>query len=132
MRVSLFGLGVAKRPVDYGKVDPKKSRSIFIRSALVDGDYESGAAFFRHNAKLVREVELMEAKTRRRDIMVEPATRFAFYDARLPASCVDQRSFDQWRKRAEKESRRLLFMQPEDLMARAAGEVEGGDFPTPL
>ena len=129
MKVSLFGLPVAKRAVDYGKVDPKKSRSIFIRSALVDGDYDSGAAFFRHNAKLVREVELMEAKTRRRDIMVEPATRFAFYDARLPASCVDQRSFDQWRKRAEKDDRRLLFMQPEDLMARAAGEVEGGDFP---
>ena len=129
MKVSLFGLQIAKRSVDYGKVDPKKSRGIFIKSALVDGDYDSGAAFFRHNQKLVREVELMEAKTRRRDIMVDPATRFAFYDARLPASCVDQRSFDSWRKKAEKDDRRLLFMQVEDLMSRAAGEVEGGDFP---
>ena len=132
MKVSLFGLPLAKRSVDYGKVDPKKSRSIFIRSGLVDGDYDSGAAFFRHNEKLVRDVELMEAKTRRRDIMVEPATRFAFYDARLPASAVDQRSFDQWRKQAEKDDRRLLFMQPEDLMSRAASEVEGGDFPDVL
>ena len=129
MTVSLFGLNLGRRNVDYGKIDPKKSRSIFIRSALVEGDYESGAAFFRHNQRLVREVELMEAKTRRRDIMVEPETRFAFYDARIGAEAVDQRSFDRWRKSAERESRRLLFMQPEDLMSRAAGEVEGGDFP---
>ena len=129
MTVSLFGLTLGKRNVDYGKIDPKKSRSIFIRSALVEGDYESGAAFFRHNQQLVREVELMEAKTRRRDIMVEPETRFAFYDARIGAAAVDQRSFDAWRKNAERENRRLLFMQPEDLMSRSAGEVEGGDFP---
>src|SRR5688500_14302718 len=129
MTVSLFGLNLGKRSVDYGKIDPKKSRAIFIRSALVEGDYDSGAAFFRHNQQLVREIELIEAKTRRRDIMVEPETRFAFYDARIGSAAVDQRSFDAWRKSAERENRRLLFMQPEDLMSRAAGEVEGGDFP---
>lgn len=129
MKVSLFGLQLGKRSIDYGKVDPKKSRSLFIQNALVEGDYESGAAFYRHNQRLVRDVELMEVKSRRRDIMVEPATRFAFYDARIAAAAVDQRSFDSWRKKAEKENRRLLFMQPEDLMSRAAGEVDGGDFP---
>ena len=129
MKVSLWGLQVAKRPVDYGKIDPKKSRSIFIKSALVDADMESGAAFFRHNKQLVRDVELLEAKTRRRDLMVDPATQFAFYDARLPASVVDQRSFERWRGTAEKGDRRLLFMRPEDLMARPPGDADGGQFP---
>ena len=129
MKVSLWGLQLAKRPVDYGKIDPKKSRSIFIKSALVDADMESGAAFFRHNKQLVRDVELLEAKTRRRDLMVDPATQFAFYDARLPASVVDQRSFERWRSTAEKGDRRLLFMRPEDLMARPPGDADGGQFP---
>ncbi len=129
MKVTLWGLPIAKRPIDYGKVDPKKSRTIFIKSALVDGDLESGAAFFRHNRQLVRDVELLEAKTRRRDLMVDPATQFAFYDARLPASVVDWRSFDSWRGDAEKQDRRLLYMRPEDLMARSLSEAEGGQFP---
>ncbi len=132
MKVSLFGLQLAKRNVDYGKIDPKKSRSIFIKSALVDADYESGAAFFRHNRRLVREVELLEAKTRRRDLMVDPATQFAFYDARIGKAAVDQRSFDKWRKSIEKENRHALFMQPEDLMARSLDEAEGGQFPETL
>ena len=130
MKVSLWGLPIAKRNVDYGKIDPKKSRSVFIRSALVDGDYDTGAAFFRHNRRLVRDIELLEAKTRRRDLMVDPATQYAFYDARLPAEAVDQRSFDKWRKKAEKAGdRRMLFMRPEDLMARSLTEAEGGQFP---
>lgn len=129
MKLSLFGLQLSKRNIDYGKIDPKKSRSVFIRGALVDADYDSGAAFFRHNRKLVRDVELLEAKTRRRDLMVDPATQFAFYDARIGVAAVDQRSFDKWRNDAEKAERRLLFMQPEDLMARGLDEVEGGQFP---
>ena len=130
MKIGLWGLPIAKRNVDYGKIDPKKSRSVFIRSALVDGDYDTGAAFFRHNRRLVRDIELLEAKTRRRDLMVDPATQYAFYDARLPVEAVDQRSFDKWRKRAEKAGdRRMLFMRPEDLMARSLSEAEGGQFP---
>ena len=129
MKVTLWGLQVAKRPVDYGKIDPKKSRTIFIKSALVDGDLDSGAAFFRHNRQLVRDVELLEAKTRRRDLMVDSATQFAFYDARLPAEVVDQRSFEQWRGDAERRDRRLLHMRPEDLMAVDPQAAEGGQFP---
>ncbi len=129
MKVTLWGLPISKRPVDYGKIDPRKSRSLFIRSALVDGDFDSGAAFFRHNRQLVRDVELLEAKTRRRDILVDPATQFAFYDARLPADVVDQRSFEQWRGDAERKDRRLLHMRPEDLMSRSLAEAEGGQFP---
>jgi ATP-dependent helicase HrpA len=132
MKVTLWGLPVAKRPIDYAKVDPRKSRSIFIRSGLVDGDLDSGAAFFRHNRQLVRDVELLEAKTRRRDLLVEPETQFAFYDARLPASVVDQRSFEQWRGDAERGDRRLLFMRQEDLLARLPNDDGGGQFPDTL
>ena len=132
-RVTLYGLPVVnKRSVPLAPIDPKQSRSIFIRSALVEMEYDTGAPFFRHNAQLIREVELLEAKGRRRDIMVDADTRFAWYDARIPAQVVGGQSFDKWRKQAEHDNRRLLFMEPEDLMARVGGELGGEQFPDKL
>ena len=132
-RVTLYGLPVVnKRSVAYAPIDPKQSRSIFIRSALVEMEYDTGAPFFRHNAQLIRDVELLEAKGRRRDIMVDADTRFAWYDARIPAHVVGGQSFDKWRRQAEHDHRRLLFMEPEDLMARVGGELGGEQFPDAL
>lgn len=132
-KVVLHGLPIVpKRTVAYGNIDPKTSREIFIHSALVDGDYDTNAHFFRHNLELQREVELMEAKVRRRDILADARTRFAFYDARVPAHVVDGHGFERWRRKAEGENKRILFMRREDLMARAADEASVEQFPTML
>ena len=131
-RVTLYGLPVVnRRSVPYGQIDPKASRAIFIRSALVEGEYDTGAAFFRHNAQLVREFELMEAKARRRDLMADADTRYAFYDAKIPAHVVDGKSLDKWRRSAEREDRRLLFMTAADLTAAGPGDLSG-QFPDAL
>ena len=80
--VTLHGLViVARRRVHYGPIDPKASREIFIRQALVEGEYRTDAPYFRHNRALVREVALLEAKLRRRDVLVDAESRFAFYAA---------------------------------------------------
>ena len=131
-RVTLYGLPVVnRRSTPYGGIDAKASRAIFIRSALVEGEYDTGAAFFRHNAQLVREFELMEAKARRHDLMADADTRFAFYDARIPAGVVDGKSLDKWRRSAERENRRLLFMTEADLLATGPGDLSG-QFPDDL
>jgi ATP-dependent helicase HrpA len=116
-RVTLYGLViVARRRVHYGPIDPKTSREIFIREALVNGEYNTDAPYFRHNKQLVRDVELMEAKLRRRDLLVDAQTRFAFYDARIPAGIYNGPLFEKWRRQAEARDRRALFMSKEDLM----------------
>jgi ATP-dependent helicase HrpA len=132
-KVTLTGLNlIPRRPVNFGPIDPVSARQIFIKSALVDGDYDTNAAFFRHNQQLVRDVQLIEAKHRRADILADPATRFAFYDVRIPADVNSGQTFDRWRRGAEQADRRLLFMSVEDLMSRAAGELNTTQFPDTL
>src|SRR4051794_33733842 len=116
-RVTLYGLViVARRRVHYGPIDPKAAREIFVREALVNGEFNTDAPYFRHNKQLVREVELMEAKLRRRDLLVDGQTRVAFYDARVPAGVYNGPLFETWRRQAEAKDRRALFMSKEDLM----------------
>ena len=116
-RVTLFGLVIVpRRRVHYGPIDPKASREIFIRAALVNGDFNTDAPYFRHNRQLLRNVELIEAKLRRRDVLSDPQTRFAFYDARLPAGVYNGPLFEQWRRQAEAKDKKALFMRKEDLM----------------
>lgn len=132
-KVTLMGLNlIPKRGRDYGPIDPVTSRQIFIKSALVEGDYDSHAPFFRHNQQLLRDIQLIEAKHRRHDILADAATRFAFYDARIPASVVGGQTFDKWRHQAEQADRRVLFMSIEDLMGRSAGELNLQQFPDTL
>ena len=71
--------------VQYGPLAPEEARAIFIREALVRGDFHTRAAFFRHNRELIDEVEALESKSRRRDILVDEAVLFDFYDRHLPA-----------------------------------------------
>ena len=116
-RVTLYGLTlVHRRRVHYGPIDPKASREIFIRQALVEGEYRTDAPYFRHNRQLVRDVELLEAKLRRRDVLADAQTRFAFYDARIPAGIYNGPLFERWRREAEAKDKRVLFMSKEDLM----------------
>ncbi|MGL5398758.1 MAG: ATP-dependent RNA helicase HrpA, partial [Plesiomonas shigelloides] len=84
-KVTLYGIPiVADRKVNYGAIDPVMSRELFIRSALVEGEWNTRHKFFRENRKLLAEVEELEHKSRRRDILVDDETLFAFYDQRLP------------------------------------------------
>ncbi len=123
---------VAKRSVAYETIDPKTSRELFIHHALVEGDVDLAAPFFTHNQALVREIELLEARTRRRDILVDPRTRYAFYDARLPATVTSLQSFNKWRGDAEHANKRVLHMEMQDLMLRSEHEIGAAAFPTKL
>ena len=120
-RVTLHGLTlVPRRRVHYGPLDPKLSREIFLHHALVMGEYESDAPYFIHNRELVRQVQTLEAKARRRDVLVDPKARFAFYDARIPQRVYTADEFEKWRRAAEKRNPKLLFMSRQDLMLHPA------------
>lgn len=116
-KVSLFGLVVVpRRRVHYGPIDPKASREIFIRQGLVEGEYNTEAPWARNNRQLIREIELAEAKLRRRDLLVDAQSRFAFFDVRIPAGVYNGPLFEKWRRTAEQADRRVLFMKREDLI----------------
>jgi ATP-dependent helicase HrpA len=116
-KVTLFGLVlVPRRRVHYGPIDPKASRELFIRQGLVEDEYNVDAPWARNNRQLIREVELMEAKLRRRDVLVDSQSRFAFYDAKIPAGVYNGPLFEKWRRQAEQKDRRTLFMRLEDLV----------------
>ena len=116
-KVTLFGLVlVPRRRVHYGPIDPKASRELFIRQGLVEDEYNVDAPWARNNRQLIREVELLEAKLRRRDLLVDAQSRFAFFDAKIPAGVYNGPLFEKWRRQAEQTDRRALFMRREDLV----------------
>jgi len=120
-RVSLYGLTInPKRKVHFGPIDPKMSREIFIRAALVDEQFRTNAPFFRHNHELVREIESIEAKARQRDVLVGDMHRYEFYDKRIPKDIHNGPAFEKWRRQAEREQPQLLFMTRDELMAHDA------------
>ena len=132
-RGTLYGLPVyADRRVHYGPIDPVASREIFLRSALVEGDYETRAPFFAHNRRLVREIERLEHKSRRPDILVDDELIHAFYEARVPAGIANGADFEQWRKDAERAQPRLLELRREDLMRHEAAGITTDNFPHEL
>ena len=129
-QVTLYGLLIVpRRRVNYGPIDPQLSRELFIRHALVEGEYQTEAPFFVHNRELLEEVALLEAKSRRRDILVDEQTLFAFYDERLPAEIYSGKAFEKWRKQAERKTPRLLFLERESLMQHEAEGITGKRFP---
>ena len=92
-KVTLYGVPiVARRKVNYGKIDPEVSRELFIRHALVEGDWDTHHKFFHENRKLLEEVEELEDRARRRDILVDDETLFDFYDERIGAEVVSGRA----------------------------------------
>jgi ATP-dependent helicase HrpA len=129
-RVSLYGLTIIpKRRVHYGPIDPVESREIFIREALANREFDTRTPFFAHNNKLIVEVEELEHKARRQDVLVDEHTLFAFYDVRIPQGIFNGASFEKWRQEAEKENARLLYLTRDDLMRHAAGNVTEAQFP---
>ena len=129
-KVSLYGVPiVAARPVNYGAIDPRASREIFIQSALVEGDWNTKHKFFKQNQQLIREVEELEHKSRRRDILVDERTLFEFYDQRIGTDVVSQKHFDTWWKKAEKQDPELLNFERSFLINDDAEQVSKLDFP---
>ena len=129
-KVSLYGVPiVAARPVNYGSIDPTVSREIFIQSALVEGDWNTKHKFFKQNQQLIREVEELEHKSRRRDILVDERTLFEFYDQRIGTDVVSQKHFDTWWKKAEKQDPELLNFERSFLINDNAEQVSKLDFP---
>jgi ATP-dependent helicase HrpA len=117
-RVTFHGLLlVTRRRVNFGPIDPVSSRAIFIRAALLDGALETRGGFLSHNRDLVAEIETLEARTRRRDLLVDEESLYRFYDQRLPETVYDRGTFEAWRRRAERDRPRLLYM-PRDKVLR--------------
>ena len=132
-RVSLYGLTlVPRRRVHYGTINPQESREIFIKGALVAGEFNTRSPFFEHNRKLVAEVEELEHKSRRQDVLVDEERIYAFYDARIPEGIHNGADFDKWRRSAEAKDKRLLFMSRDDLMRHGADAVTVELFPETL
>nr|WP_239522489.1 ATP-dependent RNA helicase HrpA [Geodermatophilus sabuli] len=130
-RVTLYGIPlVVGRRVQYGSIDPVVSRELFIRHALVQGEWTTHHRFWQDNQKAIERVAELEERARRRDIRVDDETLFELYDARIPADVVSTRHFDRWWKAARRETPELLTLTPELLTnAAAAGQVRAEDFP---
>ncbi len=132
-QVTLLGLPiVANRRVNYGPIDPPLAQQLFIRHALVRGEYQTEGGFVDHNRRLIEEVEALEAKTRRRDVLVDEDTLHAFFEQRLPVDVYSGAAFERWRKGAERDNPKVLWMVKGDLMARDALEVTGDKYPDAL
>ncbi|PRX99786.1 ATP-dependent RNA helicase HrpA [Allonocardiopsis opalescens] len=129
-RVTLYGVPiVAQRRVNYGRIDPELSRELFIRHALVEGDWQTHHGFFHDNRRLLAEVEELEHRARRRDILVDDDTLFEFYDQRIPADVVSGRHFDAWWKKARRSQPELLSFSASMLVREAVDEVSEADYP---
>ncbi|MFN2309518.1 MAG: ATP-dependent RNA helicase HrpA [Gammaproteobacteria bacterium] len=129
-RTTLYGLVLTSaRKIDYGRVDPSEARAVFIRQALVPGELNSQAAFLAHNHRLIEQVLELEAKSRRRDVLVDAELLFPFFDARLPAQVSSGPQFERWYKQASEDAREALKLTREDLMQHAATGVTAEDFP---
>lgn len=129
-RVTLYGLAVIpKRRVHYGVINPKEAREIFIRTALVAGEYETQAPFFEHNRNLITAVEELEHKARRQDVLVDEREIFDFYDALIPNDICNGVAFEQWRRQEEQDNPRILYLSRETLMRHGAGAVTEQQFP---
>ncbi|MFV2175451.1 ATP-dependent RNA helicase HrpA [Actinomadura sp. LOL_016] len=129
-KVTLYGVPiVADRRVNYGSVDPALSRELFIRHALVEGDWETHHKFFHDNRALLDEVEELEHRARRRDILVDDETLFDFYDARIPEDVVSGRHFDSWWKKARRAEPDLLGFEKSMLINDTADGVSEADYP---
>ncbi|HYD56777.1 MAG TPA: ATP-dependent RNA helicase HrpA [Burkholderiales bacterium] len=129
-RAALYGLPVYQnRRVPFAPIDAKRAREIFIRSALVEGELDTRAPFFAHNRRLVSDIERLEHKSRRPDILVDDELIHAFYEARIPEDVHDAAGLEAWRRRAEAPNPKLLFLSREDLMRHEAAGVTTENFP---
>src|SRR5690554_6442579 len=132
-QVTLYGLIIVpRRKVHFGPIDPVVSRELFIRHALVEGQWHGRAAFNRANQALLEELDALEAKARKRDILVDDETLYRYFDQRIPENIYQLASFERWLKRSTHEKPELLHMTREDLLQREADEVSAQQYPDSL
>lgn len=129
-RTLLFGITLqARRKIPYEHVDAKAARQMFIRHALVEHDYQTRAPFFKANEKLLEEVGYIQHKGRRVDLIEDEEWLYEFYDQKLPDTVVNGVTFDQWRKKVEREQPKLLFLTKEDLTRQDEGHISSWEYP---
>jgi ATP-dependent helicase HrpA len=129
-RATLYGLVVySQRRISYGAINPEEAREIFIRDALVGGNFDTRAPFLAHNQKLVREIENLEHKSRRLDVLVDDGLIAAFYDQQVPQDIHNGAAFEKWYRKASADNPRLLYLNREDLMRHEAAGVTTELFP---
>ncbi len=132
-KLSVYGLTlISHRKVNYGRIDPMLSREIFIRSALVQGDFRTREQFYQHNMQLMQQVQQMEAKTRRRDIMQDEQALFDFYDKRIPEHVYSQPLFEKWWRRQKKIQAHSLNISLDDLIQPANSNLQVDAWPDHL
>ena len=132
-RTTLYGITVnPKKRINFGLIDPVVSRQLFIRHALVYGEYNCKAEFFSHNRQLIEEVEGLEAKSRRRDILVDEEILYDFYDQHIPDNIYSGPAFEKWRNKFEQKNPQALLLTREYLMQRDDSHVQGEQYPDHL
>ena len=132
-RSTLYGLLLnAKKRVHFGPMHEAESREIFIRQALVGGEFYTRAPFFAHNQELIVDIETLEHKSRRPDVLVDDELIFAFYDQHIPADMHNGAAFETWRKEAERNNAKLLYLKKDDLMRHEAAGITTDQFPAQL
>ena len=131
--VTLFGVTLAsRRRVNYGPINPAEAREILLRFGLAEGDFETRAPFWRHNLDLIDYVRHLEAKSRRRDILVDEEAIYAFYAERVPTGIYSTPQFERWLRKATHKQPKLMHMRMADVMARDAAEITAASFPDSL
>jgi ATP-dependent helicase HrpA len=129
-RATLYGIVVySGRKVNYGRVDMHGAREIFIREALVGKEWETALPFLAANQKLIKQVEDLEHKARRQDVLVDDELIYAFYDQQLPADVCSGYSFERWYREEVKKSPKLLMLTREELMRHEAAGITTASFP---
>ncbi len=132
-KVTLYGVPIIpSRRINYGRVEPELCRELFIRHALVEGDWQTHHKFFHRNRALLHEVEELEARMRRRDILVDDETLFEFYDARIGKDVVSERHFDKWWKDARQQDPALLDFDQALLISEDADGLDDAAYPKTL
>ncbi len=129
-RATLYGLVVYNnKRVNFGLIDPPEAREIFIREALVNDEWETRLPFLAHNRKLIAQVEQLEHKSRRQDVLVDDELIHGFYDAQIPPDVMSGHSFERWYRHASRENPKLLYLSREELMRHEAAGVTSAAFP---
>jgi ATP-dependent helicase HrpA len=131
--VTLYGVTLAsRRRVNYGPINPAEAREVFLRFGLAEGDFETRAPFWRHNAELIDDIRHLEAKSRRRDILVDEEAIYAFYAERVPSGIYSKPQFERWLRKATHRDPKLLHMRMADVVRRDTAEITAQRFPDSL
>jgi len=132
-RATLYGIVIyANRRVNFGNVDPAAAREIFIREALVEGDWETRLPFLAANRKLIAQVEELEHKSRRQDVLVDDDLIYAFYSQHLPNDVFSGTTLERWYREETKRNPKVLQLTREELMRHEAAGITTAAFPKTL